>query len=98
MILNVANWPETRVLAWDTLNRARAIENQAYVFALNRTGEDGNNLKYQESSHCFFADGTDVSTKKCDLIFAELDLQKLEAFRKEFPFLNDADDFKIGKF
>jgi predicted amidohydrolase len=41
-------------LAWETLNRARAIENQAYVFALNRTGEDGNNLKYQESSHCFF--------------------------------------------
>ena len=34
-------WPETRVLAWETLNRARAIENQAYVFALNRTGEDG---------------------------------------------------------
>ena len=98
VILNVANWPETRVLAWETLNRARAIENQAYVFALNRTGEDGNNLKYQESSHCFFADGTDVSTKKGDLIFAELDLQKLEAFRKEFPFLNDADDFKIGKF
>ena len=98
VILNVANWPETRVLAWETLNRARAIENQAYVFALNRTGEDGNNLKYQESSHCFFADGTDVSTKNGDLIFAELDLQKLEAFRKEFPFLNDADDFKIGEF
>jgi omega-amidase len=55
-------------------------------------------LKYQESSHCFFADGTDVSTKNGDLIFAELDLQKLEAFRKEFPFLNDADDFKIGEF
>ena len=97
VILNVANWPETRVLAWETLNRARAIENQAYVFALNRTGEDGNNLKYQESSHCFFADGTDVSTKNGDLIFAELDLQKLEAFRKEFPFLNDADDFKMGE-
>ena len=95
VILNVANWPETRVLAWETLNRARAIENQAYVFALNRTGKDGNNLKYQESSHCFFADGTDISTKNGDLIFAELDLQKLEAFRKEFPFLNDADDFKI---
>ena len=37
-----------------------------------------------------------VSAKNGDLIFAELDLRKLEAFRKEFPFLNDADDFKIG--
>lgn len=97
VILNVANWPETRVLAWETLNQARAIENQAYVFALNRTGEDGNSLKYRESSHCYFADGTDVSTKKEDLIFAELDLDKLQKFREEFPFLNDADDFEFIK-
>ena len=97
VILNVANWPETRVLAWEILNQARAIENQAYVFALNRIGEDGNVLKYRESSHCYFADGTDVSTKKEDLIFAELDLDKLQKFREEFPFLNDADDFKLVK-
>lgn len=97
VLLNVANWPETRVLAWETLNQARAIENQAYVFALNRTGEDGNDLKYRECSHCYFADGTDVSTKKEDLIFAELDLDKLEKFREEFPFLNDADDFELVK-
>lgn len=93
VILNVANWPETRVFAWETLNCARAIENQAYVFALNRTGEDGNQLKYKESSHCFFADGTDVSVKENDLIVVEIDLQKLETFRKEFPFLKDADEF-----
>lgn len=96
VILNVANWPETRVLTWETLNQARAIENQAYVFALNRTGEDGNGLKYVESSHCYFPDGSDVSTKKEDLIFAELDLEKLKNFRKEFPFLDDADDFFLN--
>ncbi len=93
VILNVANWPKTRVLAWETLTRARAIENQAYVFALNRTGEDGNGLEYQESSHCYFPDGDEVSTKKKDLIFAEINMQKLEKFRKDFPFLDDADDF-----
>lgn len=93
VLLNVANWPESRVLAWETLTRARAIENQAYVFALNRIGEDGNGLKYQESSHCYFPDGEDVSTKKEDLIFAEIDIEKLKKFRKDFPFLDDADDF-----
>ena len=96
VLLNVANWPESRVLAWETLTRARAIENQAYVFALNRIGEDGNGLKYQESSHCYFPDGEDVSTKKEDLIFAEIDIEKLKKFRKDFPFLDDADDFKMG--
>jgi predicted amidohydrolase len=95
VMLNVANWPASRVVAWETLTKARAIENQAYVFALNRTGEDGNGLKYQQSSHCYFADGTDVSTKKDDLVFAELDLETLEKFRNEFPFLNDADDFEV---
>lgn len=95
VMLNVANWPESRVVAWETLSRARAIENQSYVFALNRTGEDGNGLKYQESSHCYFADGTDVSIKKGDLIFAELDKEKLNRFRKEFPFLDDADCFEL---
>lgn len=93
VILYVANWPETRVLAWETLTRARAIENQAYVFALNRIGTDGNNLKYQESSHCFFADGSEISTKNEDFVFAELNLEKLQNFRKDFPFLEDADDF-----
>ena len=93
VVLYVANWPETRILAWETLTRARAIENQAYVFALNRIGTDGNQLNYVESSHCFFADGTDVSTKKNDLVLAELDLNKLKDFRKSFPFLEDADEF-----
>lgn len=96
VLLNVANWPESRVLAWETLTRARAIENQAYVFALNRIGEDGNGLKYQESSHCYFPHGEDVSTKREDLIFAEIDIEKLKKFRKDFPFLDDADDFKMG--
>lgn len=92
-ILYVANWPESRILAWQTLTRARAIENQAYVFALNRIGTDGNHINYIESSYCFFADGTEVSTKNGDLIFAELDLEKLHDYRKIFPFLDDADDF-----
>ena len=94
-ILYVANWPETRVLAWETLTKARAIENQSYVFALNRIGTDGNNLKYRESSHCFFADGEDISTKEDNLVIANLDLEKLQEFRKNFPFLSDADDFVL---
>ena len=95
VMLAIANWPESRVLAWETLTKARAIENQAYVFALNRTGEDGNGLKYPESSHCYFPDGSDISNKKEDLIFAELNLDNLRKFRQNFPFLADADDFEL---
>jgi predicted amidohydrolase len=38
--LYVANWPDARQYAWDTLVRARAIENQAYVVGCNRLGAD----------------------------------------------------------
>ena len=39
-IIYVANWPAKRQLAWDTLIRARAIENQCCVAAVNRVGSD----------------------------------------------------------
>jgi predicted amidohydrolase len=85
-ILYVANWPETRVLAWETLTKARAIENQSYVFALNRIGTDGNNLKYRESSHCFFADGEDISTKEDNLVIAEFRFRKITRIQKRIFF------------
>ncbi|MCB9833979.1 MAG: carbon-nitrogen family hydrolase [Planctomycetes bacterium] len=34
----IAHWPERRSLAWKTLLRARAIENQAFVLGVNRVG------------------------------------------------------------
>ena len=33
-------WPMLRLGHWETINACRAIENQAYVAAVNRTGED----------------------------------------------------------
>ncbi|MBF8457577.1 amidohydrolase [Kaistella sp. G5-32] len=94
-VLYVANWPEKRIDAWNTLLKARAIENQAYVFGLNRVGIDGNNLSYPESSYCFFADGSIVSEVKNDIVSAEFNVEKLKHFRETFQFLNDRDSFEI---
>lgn len=96
VILYVANWPKSRIDAWQTLLKARAIENQAYVFGLNRIGIDGNNLEYPESSYCYFADGTEVSSTSENIISAELIREKLENFREKFPFLSDRDDFSLN--
>ncbi len=41
VILLPAQWPSRRIAAWDVLTRARAIENEVYVAACNRTGRDG---------------------------------------------------------
>ena len=40
VLLIAANFPDSRLLAWDTLVRARAIENMCYVAASNRVGAD----------------------------------------------------------
>ena len=38
----VAQWPDTRQLHWDTLNRARAIESQSFLCCTNSVGSAGN--------------------------------------------------------
>lgn len=95
VILYAANWPEKRVGAWGHLLKARAIENLSFVFGLNRIGTDGNNLFYQESSHCFFADGKEISQKQGNIVSAQLDAEELKSFRNHFQFLNDRDAFSI---
>lgn len=94
-ILFVANWPQNRVDAWRSLLKARAIENLAFVFGLNRIGTDGNQLFYEESSHAFFADGSEISEKSGNLITADFDLAELQKFREKFHFLQDRDDFDL---
>ena len=44
IFLLCAEWPITRINHWRTLIQARAIEHQALIIALNRTGEDPTGL------------------------------------------------------
>jgi predicted amidohydrolase len=46
LLIYVASWPKTRIAAWDTLLKARAIENMSYTIGVNRLGVDGTNLEY----------------------------------------------------
>lgn len=46
----VACWPAKRSHSWDSLLKARAIENLAYVAGVNRVGTDGNDLDYNGHS------------------------------------------------
>lgn len=95
LVLYVANWPVQRIEAWNALLKARAIENQAYVFGLNRTGKDGNGLVYDESSECYFPDGSRVSISAEHLVKADVSMESLMEFRRRFRFLDDADDFRL---
>lgn len=97
LLVYVANWPNRRQLAWDTLLRARAIENLAYVAGVNRIGNDGNDLPYSGGSSIIDYLGQDIAnlgdTK--GTATAELDKDQLQKFRDRFAFHLDADDFEL---
>ncbi len=97
LLLYVANWPSRRHLAWQTLIRARAIENQAYVAAVNRTGTDGNALPYVGGSAIIDYLGQDIVDlgEPEGIGSATLDIEALYAFRERFPFHEDADRFTV---
>jgi len=98
LIIYSANWPESRRDVWNTLLRARAIENQCYVAGSNRTGTDGAGIKYCGDSMIINPRGEIIVSANLDTecsVSAEISMNELLEFRKKFPVLNDADDFTI---
>ena len=98
LMINSANWPESRRDVWFTLLKARALENQCYVAASNVTGTDGNGILYRGDSMIISPRGNIISTASQPPISpyqAIFPCQELEAFRKKFPALNDADNFSV---
>lgn len=93
LIIYTANWPASRRRAWDILVRARAIENQCYVAAVNRTGDDPQ-CSYNGGSCLIDAYGKEAvlceEGKEC-AVTADINLEKLTAFRQKFPVLKDRD-------
>lgn len=94
-VLYVANWPQSRVEAWKSLLKARSIENQAFLFGLNRIGTDGYDNDYEESSSVYFPDGKEISERENNVVLSEWDLEELKEFRSKFPFLAERDEFEI---
>lgn len=97
LLLVVANWPAARIEAWSALLRARAIENQCYVAAVNRVGVDGKGIPYNGHSVVFNAMG-EALHEPGELPGAGLvglDLDALRTLREKFPFQDDADPFAL---
>ncbi len=91
MILYVANWPEKRQEHWNTLLKARAIENQSFVIACNRVGIDFNKITYSGGSCVINAVGTVISKESSqeELILTSINKSKLHEIRTQLPFLRD---------
>jgi omega-amidase len=90
MFVVIASWPVARAHHWVTLLQARAIENQAYVVGVNRSGTDPN-FTYPGRSLIVNPRGeimVDAGNSE-GVISAEANLDELLAYRTKLPFLQD---------
>lgn len=93
----VANWPDSRRRVWDILTHARALENQCYVLAVNRVGNDPQ-CHYNGGTAVIDAYGKDIAKAENNIsttITAEIDMERLANFRKKFPVLADGDNCMV---
>jgi predicted amidohydrolase len=90
MIVDIANWPDTRIEHWRALLKARAIENQCYVVGVNRIGDDPK-LHYDGFSSVFDPMGKEIAAVENEekVITVEIDKSVVDEVRKKLPFLND---------
>lgn len=88
-----AEWPEKKSEVWNTLLRARAIENQAYIVGVNRVGVDDSDIKYRGETMILNMKGRVVaqaSEGEC-VVNGEVNMEDLTAFRNYFIVANDWD-------
>ena len=98
LMIFTANWPASRKEVWNTLLKARAIENQVYVAGVNRVGNDGNGILYSGESQMINSRGeilTENTLTSNGLLTYEISKSVLNDFREKFPVSNDADSFVI---
>lgn len=99
LLIYMANWPVTRIKAWDTLLKARAIENMSYTIGINRTGKDANGYKYSGNSLIIDYLGEELSSltkNEVGIVKATLVKSDQEKVRSKLGFLKDKDAFKIN--
>jgi predicted amidohydrolase len=90
LFLVTSAWPQPREEAWVLFNRARAVENLAYLFSCNCAGTVGGR-RYVGRSMIVAPDGTALADGGPDeaLVTADVDPGRVGELRREFPFLED---------
>ncbi|MCM3690096.1 carbon-nitrogen family hydrolase [Neobacillus niacini] len=89
-IFVVAEWPAPRLSHWKSLLIARAIENQAFVIACNRSGHDPNN---EFAGHSMIIDpwGEVIAEAGAteEILSAAIELDFVKDIRKQIPIFED---------
>ncbi|GAB2544776.1 amidohydrolase [Rufibacter soli] len=98
VLLYVASWPNKRRLAWQTLLRARAIENLAYCVGVNRVGIDDRGHSYAGDTAAYNLLGEELVHHQYDEAVSTVTLSHdhLQETRHHLPWHLDADAFFLS--
>ncbi len=96
VMVNIANWPSSRISVVEPLVKARAIENQSFFFFLNRSGSDPQNI-YNGDRVAVDYFGKDILPiyDSGNIGVYQLDLTLLKTYRERFRAWQDAEKFSI---
>ncbi len=91
LIFVIANWPSSRKEHWESLLKARAIENQCFIVGVNRIGIDGNKIEYSGGSCIVDPYGNKIVSggDKEEFLTGEINTYLVAEIRERFPFLKD---------
>ncbi len=98
LLVYVANWPQPRVNAWDTLLEARAIENMCYCIGVNRTGSDDyghNYVGHSAAYNCLGETLSKITDGRQETTIVSLNKNHIETTRSSLKFLDDKDQFIV---
>jgi len=96
VLIYVANWPKPRITAWDTLLKARAIENMSYCIGVNRYGQDESGYEYSGHSAVYDCLGEQqVFSLEEIVLYATLNKAHITSTRNKLKFLDDSDGFSL---
>lgn len=97
LAIYVANWPQKRAHHWRSLLLARAIENQAYVAAVNVVGVDGKGFEYSGDSSIIDPAGNLLAYQAHQpaVLTSILSKELLYTTRQKLPFLGDQEDYQL---
>lgn len=98
VLIYVANWPKVRIAAWETLLKARAIENMSYCIGVNRVGLDGNDYEYSGHSGAYDVLGNRIDSMPENEETTEivtLEKAHIIKYREKLGFLKDRDTFSL---
>ena len=98
VLIYAANWPAARRFAWNSLLRARAIENQAYCVGVNRLGDDGHGIAHAGDSVVLDFTGQPLLELHDKPLAATVpvDIEAVRGWRDKFPAHLDADAFTLN--